>query len=297
MKAVFIGCVLFSEMLLKELWRVRRNQLDLVGIVTRDKSPLNADFISLKNFADNYQIPVFVFEKKHDELKLVEWLKNLKPDIIFCLGWPFLLNKEITVLPKSGVIGYHPTALPKNRGRHPIVWTLVLGLKITASTFFLMDAGADSGDIINQKLVKVLTKDNAESLYKKLLECAKKQIVEIVNQLATGSLKRYPQDHTQANFWRKRNERDGQIDWRMSAESIYNLIRALTKPYIGAHCIYQTRQIKIWQSEVVKLTLSNIEPGKILKVVDGKVIVKCGSNAIKLINHDFHPLPLKGEYL
>jgi len=35
-----------------------------------------------------------------------------------------------------GVVGFHPAALPANRGRHPLIWALFLGLKKTASTFF-----------------------------------------------------------------------------------------------------------------------------------------------------------------
>ena len=34
-------------------------------------------------------------------------------------------------MPALGVIGYHPAELPKNRGRHPLIWALVLGLKKT----------------------------------------------------------------------------------------------------------------------------------------------------------------------
>lgn len=30
---------------------------------------------------------------------------------------------------RIGIIGYHPTKLPNNRGRHPLIWTLLLGLK------------------------------------------------------------------------------------------------------------------------------------------------------------------------
>lgn len=36
-----------------------------------------------------------------------------------------------------GVLGYHPAKLPQNRGRHPLIWALALGLKKSASTFFL----------------------------------------------------------------------------------------------------------------------------------------------------------------
>ena len=50
-----------------------------------------------------------------------------------------------------GILGYHPSLLPFNRGRHPIIWALALGLKETGSTFFFMDENADTGDIVSQK--------------------------------------------------------------------------------------------------------------------------------------------------
>ena len=68
-----------------------------------------------------------------------------------------------------GVIGYHPAALPKNRGRHPLIWALVLGLKKTASSFFIMDERADSGDVISQEEIIINDDDDASSLYAKMI--------------------------------------------------------------------------------------------------------------------------------
>ena len=67
------------------------------------------------------------------------------------MGWSRIIGKELLAVPPKGIVGYHPAALPANRGRHPIIWALALGLKETASTFFFMDNGADSGPIISQK--------------------------------------------------------------------------------------------------------------------------------------------------
>ena len=63
---------------------------------------------------------------------------------------------------------FSPGLTPQNRGRHPIIWTLALGLCETGSTFFFMDEGADSGDILSQKKITILPEDNAGSLYQKL---------------------------------------------------------------------------------------------------------------------------------
>ena len=60
----------------------------------------------------------------------------MHPDLIICVGWSQILKSEILNIPKLGVIGFHPSKLPENRGKHPIIWSLVLGKKETASTFF-----------------------------------------------------------------------------------------------------------------------------------------------------------------
>ena len=92
------------------------------------------------------------------------------------MGLSKLINRELLEIPKLGVVGYHPTLLPKNRGRHPLIWALVLGLTQTGSTFFFMDEGADSGPIISQEKVKITKKDTANTLYKKIEITASKQL-------------------------------------------------------------------------------------------------------------------------
>ena len=83
----------------------------------------------------------------------------------------------------------------------------------------------------------------------------------------------------------------------MSSRAIYNLVRALTKPYVGAHLVYKEKEIKIWRVEEVELNLKNIEPGKILEVKDNKILVKCHDNAVRILEHEFDEIPKVGEYL
>ena len=55
---------------------------------------------------------------------------------------------------------------------------------------------------------------------------------------------------------------DGLIDFRMSSRAIYNLTRALTKPYVGAHIKYRGQNISIWKVKEIDITDENIEPGR-----------------------------------
>jgi methionyl-tRNA formyltransferase len=293
MNIVFMGCVDFSRSALQRLLLMDSN---VIGIVTRNDSKFNSDFYSLESIAIERDIPCFLAEG-NNQVDLADWIKARNPDIIYCFGWSYLLGNEILKIPKMGIVGYHPAALPNNRGRHPIIWALVLGLEETASTFFFMDEGADSGDILSQRFIKIEASDDAKSIYNKLTLTALEQIDKFTEDLVNNKYNRLPQNLSNANYWRKRSKRDGLIDWRMSATSIHNLVRALSNPYPGAHCLYNEEEIKIWKTMLINFDLQHIEPGKIIRIEDGSMIIKCGEGAIKLLEHEFKYLPKEGDYL
>jgi methionyl-tRNA formyltransferase len=292
MKIILIGAVDFSKSVFEKLISLNAK---IVGVCTLKKSKFNSDHYDLKSICKKYKIDCR-YSKDINSRDEIKWIANKEPDIIICCGWSRLLSKKILDLPSYGVIGYHPSKLPFNRGRHPLIWALALGLNKTASTFFIMNEDADTGDIISQKDIIISKKDDAKSLYMKITRTAMKQISEFFPILIRGKLKIKKQKNTLSNTWRKRSDLDGIIDWRMSADLINNLVRALTKPYIGAHFKYKGKVIKIWKVKVVKLNRSNVEPGKIF-LKNSDLLVKCGENAIKII--ETKPLIKlnEGEYL
>ena len=137
---------------------------------------------------------------------------------------------------KFGVVGFHPALLPKNRGRHPLIWAKILGLKRTGSTFFFMNEGADTGDILHQSEFNISIEDDINDIYNKMTKVALNQIEIFYPKLINGTYNRVKQI-VDGNAWRKRTKIDGQIDFRMTTESILNLVRGLTKPFPGAHCV------------------------------------------------------------
>ena len=114
--------------------------------------------------------------------------------------------------------------------------------------------------------------------------------------LTTGTNKRIKQDNRLANYWRKRSSADGRIDFRMSSRLIYNLVRALTRPYRGAHIAHNETDIKVWRAEELPCEFNNFEPGKILRSTSNGIDVKCGEGAIRLLEHEFTELPKKEDY-
>ena len=293
MRVLLIGTVEFSLCVLERLISLNIN---LVGVCTKDTSTFNSDFADLKPLCISNAIPYLCVDdiNSHNSVK---WIKDLNPDVIFCFGWSSLIKKEILSIASMGVVGYHPAKLPKNRGRHPLIWALVLGLEKSASTFFFMDEGADTGDILSQVDFKISYQDDARSIYNKVVNIALFQIEEFIPKLEENVFKRVKQSDQYSNVWRRRNEPDGQIDFRMSSRSIYNLTRALTKPYVGAHIKYNGKNISIWKVKEIDDFRENIEPGKVLKTSDKFFIVKSSDGAIEVTEHDFKAPPKIGEYL
>ena len=254
MRIVFIGAVKFSQACLKKLIEIDTKP---IGVCTLKKSSFNADHVDLTLLCNENNIHVSYTPDINSE-ESIAWIRSHSPDIIFCFGWSRLLKSELLNIAPLGVVGYHPAALPKNRGRHPLIWALALGLSETASTFFFMNKGVDSGDILSQRQIMITEKDNAGTIYSKVTKMALEQLEQFVPALESGNYQKLPQAHNKANTWRKRGNKDGKIDWRMSAKSIHNLVRGLTKPYIGAHFKLNDKLIKVWKTEVISNQQRNI---------------------------------------
>ena len=294
MRVVFIGAVQFSA---KCLEVILSSNAQVVGVCTLKESKFNADHQDLSPIAKEFDIPCLYVEDINSDTSL-KWIKEREPDVVFCFGWSRLLKNEILDIAPLGVIGFHPAALPANRGRHPLIWALFLGLEKTASTFFFMDEGADSGDILSQVEITIDSSEDANSLYQKVTQTALSQINYFIPLLENKTYKRTVQDNTKANYWRKRGIKDGEIDWRMSANSICNLVRALTKPYIGAHFTKNGEEIKVWKVEVLKVEKNqNIEPGKIMSTRSSKHVVKCGEDSVILLDIENKCELTEGDYL
>lgn len=294
MRIFYIGCVESSYI---ELELLLENHKNVVGVITKKKSDFNADFCDLKPLAEKYGVR-WKYVDNINEKQSVEFIKDCKPDVIYCFGWSQLIKKDILDIPPLGVIGTHPTELPQNRGRHPIIWSLVLGLEYTAATFFQMDEGADSGKIISQKRIKIEYTDYARDLYNKIIESECEQILEFTNAFESGNCIGKEQNKDEGNSWRKRGEADGTIDWRMSSRAIYNLVRALSHPYVGAQFIYKDQKYKVWRVEELDGSMyKNIEPGKIVNVNSARDFsVKAYDNLIHVLDcDDFEAV--EGAYL
>jgi len=283
MRIMFIGAVDFSQHCLQE---VLDNGGQVVAVLNPEPSYArsNSDYKDLSPLAVKYGIPLYRFRKIGDP-ETVAQIRSLCPDVIFVFGFSQLIPKEVLNIPLRGCIGTHPALLPRNRGRHPLIWALAEGLTESGLTFFYLDHGADSGDILWQKPFSITLNDTAATLYVKIKNLAADAIREFLPLLETGAAPRQPQDHSLATYWRKRTEADGEINWSIPSMKVYNLIRALTRPYPGAHSFLREHRLVIWKGRLHQIAESDRHgaPGEVFQKTPEGFMVMCKEGAIEIL--------------
>jgi methionyl-tRNA formyltransferase len=225
----------------------------------------------------NNSADIVLFSKKHgiphhaiediNSPESIEVISTYFPDYIFC-EWPRMIGEKVLEIPKGYCIGSHPTDLPYNRGRHPLHWCICLGISKTSLSFFRMDKGVDSGEILLQITFSITIENTIDDVNKKMNTAAYEGIKRLYDKLLidvtyTGT----KQNHSAANYWRKRTPHDVTLDPRMSVDLIIRTVRSFTLPYPCANLIFKNKIIKIVSAKRAPVDMSfeqlqRIEPGK-----------------------------------
>lgn len=250
-KIILIGSVNSSR---KTLEKLLEHQLDVVAVLgLHPEAATNVSgYFDLKDLSESNNIPFQYFTKVNDAA-MVDFVQSKNPDLVFVVGLSQMIREELLAIPKYGLIGYHPTRLPEGRGRGAIAW-IILGKVQGAASFFKMDEGMDSGSIWSQQNYEVDANDDATSVIHQVLKAIDKALDAVLPDLKKGIFITTPQDESKATYLGKRNPEDGIIDWRQSAASIHQLIRATTKPLPGAYTYLGTKKMVIWNASISQIT-------------------------------------------
>lgn len=254
-------------------------------IVSLTEKSLPDNSIVLKNFATDIKANYFEIEDINSKMAK-EHLRLLSPDIIFA-SWPKIIDCEVLKIPTLGVIGTHPTQLPFNKGRHPLHWQIVLGMRKSKLSYFWMDSGVDSGRIILQVPYKIESNDTIITLSERINEVAYTSSYKLGLMLKKNKIiKGHIQKSDSANTWRKRDRHDVLIDFRMNGDDIISLIRSFVEPYPCATIIFEDNLINILSGEKIEpifhVPLNYLEPGYILKVNKNTLFIKAANMVLKL---------------
>ncbi len=281
MKIIFMGTPEFAVPSLKCLIEKGYN---VCAVMTQPDRPVGRGgkiIISpVKQTAIQNKIPVYQFEKISKEG--IEIIKNLSPDIIITAAFGQILSEELLKIPPLGVINVHASILPQYRGAAPIQWAVIKGEKITGITIMKTEKGLDTGDILYCEKTEIKPEETAGELTERLSYIGASALINYLNHY--NQFLPQKQNEDTATYFPILRKTDGEINWNMPAESIYNLIRGVN-PWPGAYTYYDNQILKIWKAKVI---INNDYINK----MDGEVIisdskhglqVKCGTNILDIL--------------
>lgn len=280
-RIVLAGSVKSSLVTLQSLVSHEMNVVGVLGYEPKNTAGVSG-FISMKEFCNTRLIPYYAFEKINsaDNLQLLE---ELRPDIFFVVGLSQLVSNEMLSIAKVGNVGFHPTFLPRGRGRAPIAW-LILEEKLGAANFFLMGTGADDGPIFVQKTFIVEETDNAATIEQKILISINEALNFWLPSLKKDEWTFTSQNEELATYYGKRNSEDGIIDWNICSKDIDKLIRASSRPHPGAYSFLGTKKILIWNSKIENEIQIKGVVGRILLIKNNEFMIQCGNGLLWLTN-------------
>lgn len=280
MKIIFMGTPDFSVMALESLVNAGH---EVAAVVTQPDKPKGRSgkmqYTPVKEKAVSLNIPVYQPERVK-EPEFFEVIKEINPDVIVVIAFGQILPQTILDYPKYGCINIHASLLPKYRGAAPIQWSVIDGEKETGVTTMQMDAGLDTGDMIDRIVVPINEKETGGSLHDKLMEAGSKLILETLEKVENGTAVFTKQNNEESNYAQMLTKQLGDLDFEKSALELERLIRGLN-PWPSAYTRINGKNLKIWEADVVEGD-NTIEPGVVYEVTKDSFKVATADGALQI---------------
>lgn len=109
---------------------------------------------------------------------------ELNPDLVVSAGFMRILSPEF--VKKFRTINIHPSLLPNFPGAHAVRDALASGATLTGTTIHWVDAGLDTGEIIDAAEVAILANDSQMSLHERIKLVERQLLLKTVKKLITN---------------------------------------------------------------------------------------------------------------
>lgn len=302
MRLVFVGTTRFGLRCLDVARSL--NDWDVVGVVTaperlaisyRPEGVLNVLHADVASYCRERDLPYTVIEQGMKGDGLFETACTWRPDAFLVVGWYHMIPTRWRVL--APAYGLHASLLPDYSGGAPLVWALINGERKTGITLFELADGVDNGPILGQAEMPIAEDDTIATLYGRIEEAGLGLVAEYLPAVAHGTAKRIPQDERKRRVFPQRSPADGRINWRQSADELYNFVRAQTKPYPGAFTSWRGQRMTIWSVAKRRSDTVGTAVAGVVSMNGDRPLVQTGRGMIELTEVEIEGRTLRGAAL
>ncbi|GMN88629.1 methionyl-tRNA formyltransferase [Francisella sciaenopsi] len=258
---VFAGTPDISAQVLKDLYQSQHNIQAVLTQPDRAKGRgKKIQFSPVKEVAIANNTAVLQPLSFKKDPQILEQIRELKPDVIVVIAYGIIVPQEFLDIPKYGCLNIHVSLLPKWRGAAPIQRAIQAGDSKTGICIMQMDAGLDTGAILNTLEVEIKDTDTSQSLHDKFAKQSIKPLLETLENIDT--IKPQPQQG-EPSYAHKITKQEGLIDFTKSAEKISCHIRAFT-PWPSAFFMLEDEQVKVGDFEILEKSAND----KVTAIID-----------------------------
>ncbi len=252
-------------------------QGDEVVAVAAPKQSLSGRADRLWSQAEAASIPVFE-PNRLEGAEVKEALQAAAPELgVMAFVQEFIADATLN-FPTHGTIQYHPSLLPKHRGRSSVNWPIIQGETLTGVSIFWPDQGMDTGPVLLQKNVEIGPDDTAGSLYTdKLYPVGIEALAEAVELVRRGAAPKTVQDEAEATYEKPCEDRAARIDWRLPLAEVYNLVRGCD-PSPGAWSRWGEQKLRMLDAR--PLPGQESAPGVVSTLDDDGMVIGAADGAL-----------------
>jgi len=203
-------------------------------------------------------------------------------DVLAVAAYGLILPSAILAWPRCGCLNVHASLLPRWRGAAPIQRALLAGDAETGATIMQMDAGLDTGPILDAVRIPIGPRDTSATLEHKLAAAGARALVAVLRRLATGEpIRPMPQPGAGAMYAAKIDKAEALIDWSANAVAIDRQVRAFD-PAPGAHTVLYGETVKVWRAQPAPIMRREALPGTVLEANGRGIVVACGEGKVRI---------------
>lgn len=290
-KIVFMGSPDFAVPTLRAI----ADKYSLVGVVTQPDRPAGRGRVltppPVKDMALELGV-AFIQPPSLRDSQTQTQLELWNPDLIVVAAYGQILRKPVLELPTYGCINVHASLLPRWRGAAPIQAAILHGDTETGITIMCMDAGVDTGDILNQHRITIGENETAIELSCRLADIGAELLLDTLPFYLTGEIAPHAQDDSLATYAPMLKKDAGFLDFNETAVKLARRVRAFT-PWPGTFTLWSGQRLKILRAHAQDA----ISPGPGKTVIYGD-LPAFGTSEGLLVLDSLQPAgkkPVRGE--
>ena len=217
-------------------------------------------------------------------------MREAKLDLALVIAYGRILPTDVLEAPRLGCINVHGSLLPKYRGAAPITWAVVNGETESGLTLMQMDAGMDTGAMLEKFVCPIGPDETAGELSTRLRALGGDAVRVGLPKVLAGAYTPEPQDAAAATLAPILKKEDGRIDFARPARAVHDHVRGMT-PWPGASTSKAGGSgrsgaslvtVKVLATRVLDERQTLGSPGTVLQADKSGVLVACAPGFVEL---------------